>query len=380
MKSLLEKFFAHFSKSSMCLLLILGFANQAFTQTPADQKANQAVRKLYRSLHHAMNDSLVLFGHQDDLAYGIGWKYQKGESDVRRTVGSYPAVFGWDLGHLELGEATNLDSVPFDRMRDFIKTAHKMGSINTISWHLRNPENAGTSWDTSQAIRHVLPGGAKHEAYLAWIDKVADFMNSLKTGFMGKKIPVIFRPYHEHTGSWFWWGKKLCTPEEYIALWRMTVDRLKAQGVNNLLYAYSPAEFNSASHYLERYPGDAYVDVIGFDTYHRNPDDSLATQWFTNRLASSLATMTQIAKEHQKVMVLSETGCEQVPVQNWWTSVLWNSIKNYQPAYVLVWRNGRPDHFYAPYPGHLSQNDFKAFQQHPRVFFQDEWKARKRRK
>ena len=85
--------------------------------------------------------------------------------------------------------------------------------------------------------------------------------------------------------------------------------------------------------------------------------------------------MSQIAADRRKVMVLSETGCEQIPVQNWWTGVLWPAIKNYQPAYVLVWRNGRPDHYYAPYPGQASQEDFKNFQNQPRVFFQDKWKT-----
>lgn len=55
------------------------------------------------------------------------------------------------------------------------------------------------------------------------------------------KVPVLFRPWHEHTGSWFWWGEKLCTPEEYKALWHMTVDILRSDGVDNALYAYSPA-------------------------------------------------------------------------------------------------------------------------------------------
>jgi mannan endo-1,4-beta-mannosidase len=77
-------------------------------------------------------------------------------------------------------------------------------------------------------------------------------------------------------------------------------------------------------------------------------------------------------------MVLSETGCEQIPVSNWWTNVLWPAIKDQHPAYVLLWRNGRPDHYYVPYQGHLSQDDFKDFQRNPRIFFQDEWKAVRR--
>ncbi|MBD0288787.1 MAG: hypothetical protein ICV79_25690 [Flavisolibacter sp.] len=55
----------------------------------------------------------ILFGHQDDLAYGVGWKYEKGRSDIKDVAGDYPAVQGYELGHLELDSLINLDSVPF---------------------------------------------------------------------------------------------------------------------------------------------------------------------------------------------------------------------------------------------------------------------------
>ena len=92
-------------------------------------------------------------------------------------------------------------------------------------------------------------------------------MNTLETE-EGTKIPVIFRPWHEHTGSWFWWGQNLCTADQYKALWRMTHDRMHARGVKNLLYAYSPgSEPKDSTAYLERYPGDDIIDLVGFDTY-----------------------------------------------------------------------------------------------------------------
>lgn len=65
----------------------------------------------------------ILFGHQDDLAYGMGWQYTEGESDMKRVSGSYPSVFGWDIGGLEIGNTKNLDGVPFNYMkRNIIKT------------------------------------------------------------------------------------------------------------------------------------------------------------------------------------------------------------------------------------------------------------------
>ncbi len=75
--------------------------------------------------------------------------------------------------------------------------------------------------------------------------------------------------YHEHTGAWFWWGgSEQCTPEEYKQLWTMTVDHLRnKKNVHNLLYAYSPSETKDETEFLERYPGDEYVDIVGYDCY-----------------------------------------------------------------------------------------------------------------
>jgi hypothetical protein len=219
---------------------------------PSDPKANRRTRELYASLH-SLPGKGIMFGHQDDLAYGIGWKYVPGESDVKRVAGDYPAVYGWDLGHLEMGDTRNIDQVPFDAMRRFIRDGYRRGGVITLSWHLHNPANGGSSWDTTAAVRQVLPGGDKHALYLSWLSRLADFLGSLE--HKGKPIPVLFRPYHELTGSWFWWGEKNCTPEEYIALWRMTADYLRqTRKLNNILLVYSTAEFIDEAHFLERYP------------------------------------------------------------------------------------------------------------------------------
>ena len=57
-----------------------------------------------------------MLGHHDDTVYGIGWEGEEGRSDVK-ACGDYPAVISFDLGELELGNAANLDKVPFDKIR-----------------------------------------------------------------------------------------------------------------------------------------------------------------------------------------------------------------------------------------------------------------------
>ena len=111
--------------------------------------------------------------------------------------------------------------------------------------------------------------GANHAQFRLWLDRLAGFFVGLKSAD-GTCVPVLFRPFHEHTGSGFWWGEAQCTPDEYKALWRFTVEYLRdVKGVHNLLYVYSPDLYRDAEHYTERYPGDEWVDVLGLDAYHR---------------------------------------------------------------------------------------------------------------
>lgn len=331
---------------------------------PSDPKAKAKVGRLYRNMQRLVPTN-IMFGHQDDLAYGVGWKYEEGRSDVKSVTGAYPAVYGWELGHLELDSAKNLDQVPFASIRQYIKTVYKRGGLNTISWHLNNPTNGKSAWDTTRTVKRILPGGPYHAQYLVYLDRLATYLRSLRSGFSA--VPVVFRPFHEHTGSWFWWGEKNCTADEYKTLWRFTADYLRnTKKVHNLLLAYSTSDFTSKEHYLERYPGDEYVDVMGFDTYCSKDLVKYQTE-----LDRQLALLQQLATEHGKVPALTETGYEQLPSATWWTQTLLPTLSKYNLSYVLVWRNGRPDHYYAPYPGQLSAEDFKQFYSSPRVLFQD---------
>jgi mannan endo-1,4-beta-mannosidase len=315
-----------------------------------------------------------MFGHQDDLAYGVDWKDPGGESDVKRVCGDYPAVYGMDLGHLENGSDYNLDSVAFNHMKIFAGEIYDRGGIITFSWHADNPETGGDAWDVSSktTVASILPGGENNEKFTQWLDRLAEFFLSL-TGADGEAIPVIFRPYHENTGSWFWWGKNLCATDEFIELWRFTVDYLcNERNVHNLLFSYSPSSnFNSEKEYLERYPGNRYVDLLGFDYYQASPA-------FGNRyikeVREKLEIVTKVAEEHDKIAALTETGLERIPDPEWWTTVLWTSVKDLKVSYVLVWRNAidRPDHFFAPFPGQDSEDDFIRFYELPGSLFQQD--------
>jgi mannan endo-1,4-beta-mannosidase len=353
-------------KKNYCFFLafLIGLSASFAQSTPTDPQANTLTKQLYNKLQSAVNQGIML-GHQDDLAYGVSWKYKKGNSDIKLVTGQYPAVFGWDLGHIELDKAMNLDSVPFQKMKEFIQNAYEWGGINTISWHLNNPVNGKSSWDKTVTVKHLLPSGSHHQVYKKWLGKVAKFFKSLKDK-NGKAIPIIFRPYHEHTGSWFWWGRDFCTPEEYKALWQMTVKYFRNQKVNNLLYAYSTDYFANEADYLERYPGDEWVDILGFDFYHRNAPQSNAK--FIEEVQRMIKTVENLANQKNKVAAWTETGLEGLPLTDWWTEVLYKAIQDSKIAYVLVWRNANQQHFYAPYPAQPSAEDFKLFSQKEKIW------------
>lgn len=133
-------------------------------------------------------------------------------------------------------------------------------------------------------------------------------------------IPVIFRPWHEHTGSWFWWGQKLCNTDEFIALWRFTFDYLcNEKNIHNLLFAYSSGgDIENTEQYLERYPGNDYVDLMGFD-YYQMPDAGNSS--FTENVSRVLEIVTEAASGQGKLAALTEAGYEGIPDSAWWTQL-----------------------------------------------------------
>lgn len=356
----------------LSFLLAFLFVNIFAAEAQIDKKATKQTKALYKNLKTIWSKA-ALFGQQDATAYGINsdgsrWIGEQDRSDIKTITGEHPAVIGFDLGHIELGKDENLDGVPFEKIRQEIKEQYRRGGVVTISWHPNNPlDNSKTTWDrVEKTIPTILASKESIKFYQKnSLDKLAAFFKSLK-GDKGEPIPVIFRPYHEHTGSWFWWGADHCTPEEYKEFWKLTVNYLqKKKKAHNLLIAYSTDNFTSEEHYLERFPGAEYVDILGFDTYHRNAPESNET--FVNNARRMLSMVKKLGKEMDKPWAITETGLEQVTESKWWTNILLRILEYQGASYVLVWRNGRPDHYYAPYQNQASMADFNKMIKSGRV-------------
>jgi mannan endo-1,4-beta-mannosidase len=308
---------------------------------------------------------------------------------VKETAGAYPALYGWELGDLGREGATeNLDGVRFEHMKRWIKDVYRRGGVSTVSWHMMNLATDGDSWDTTPVVAEMLPGGAHHDEYKRLLDDFAAFAGDLRAdgGFLGlgggEPIPLIFRPFHEMTGGWFWWGRGHVTPEHYKKLWRFTVDYLRDEkDVHHLLYAYSTdglGKMDDYADYYRYYPGDEYVDIMGFDDYStfQSRDDTAGVQ----KMTENIRWLTGEAAARGKVAAVTETGVEGLPDSTYWTGkwlpVLKAQDAPQQIAYLMVWRNANKNrkkgHFYAPYPGQASAPDFRAFKQDPLMLFEDE--------
>ena len=336
----------------------------------ADDNALVPAKKLYHDINAIAKEGIA-FGHQDATAYGVGWQHEDHTnqimSDVKKVTGKFPAIHGFDIGHLELGKEENLDTVSFALMKDHIQKLHEKGALITMSWHANNPVSGGGSWETTLAVSEILEGGQEREKYELWIKRLATFFKSLKTKD-GESIPVVFRPFHEMNGSWFWWGGKNTSPEEYKQLWRETVQLLQENDVHNLLYAYSPNTMSSEADFDKYFPGSEYVDVLGVDIYNHSGNEA-----FTRSLKTNLEILRKKGAIYDKPFALTEGGNNNFGEDPfWWTQVLYPGIKNSGAAWMLMWRNDRPSHYFATYPGEVSEEDFKDFEALEEVLFLDE--------
>lgn len=331
----------------------------------ADKNATAETKALYANLWKVQGEGFM-FGHHDGLLYGRDWISESGRSDVKEVCGDYPAVYSIDFAEV-MDDRSASDGLNADRRRTILE-ARKRGEVIMANCHLNNPLTGGDSWDNTDntVVRKILEeGSGVNVTYKSWLDRLAAFVSDLKDE-NGKLIPIIFRPYHEHTQTWSWWGRNCTTQEEFISLWRFTVDYLKDhKGVHNLIFAISPQldAAGSIDNLLYRWPGDAYVDFIGMDSYHGTNSDALSV---------NVKNLEQLSKEKKKPCGITETGIEGIrnstgnEYADYWTKEILLPVIGKDISMVVMWRNKYDPahtghHFYGPWIGHSSAADFVKF-------------------
>lgn len=355
------------------LLIALSFSNTPYTQAAesslhiVDSNATKNTKALFSYLQSVSGEH-ILFGQQHVTDEGLTLtnnppRVASEQSDIFHSTGDYPALFGWDTlsisGDEKPGVKGDLEQ-SITNLAASMKKVHELGGILTLSMHPDNFATGGRYNDTSgNTVATILPGGENNEKLNAYLDNIASLATQLKDD-SGESIPFIFRPFHEQTGGWFWWGAHQTTPEQYKALFRYTVEYLRdTKDVHNILYGFSPGAgpAGDLDRYLATYPGDAYVDIFGIDNYD-NKANAGSAAWL-NGLVTDLAMLVDLAEERGKIAALTEFGYSAQGMNqtgntlDWYTKVL-DAIKAdpkaKKIAYMQTWANfGWPNNMFVPY-------------------------------
>jgi len=346
-----------------------------------DPRATFETKALYSNLW-AIKDKGFMFGHHDDLWCGRYWIGEEGRSDTKEVCGDYPAAQGVDFAEL-IDDRYASDPTNNARKLNSVKQAYDLGMVNIVCLHMDNPLTFNTpggdhyykggAWDNSsnQVVKRILTDGSEVQTtYKLWMDRLADIIKNLK-GSDGKTIPIILRPYHEHNHTWSWWGSSCTTEQEYIDLWRWTVQYLRdTKDVHNVIYAISPQIDNQGTEgeYLLRWPGDEYVDFLGMDCYQ-----GINNSVFT----SNLKTLSKISQTKRKPCGVTETGVQGFKKKTYWTENIHApmSAEGGKVTLLVTWRNKyvgnneSDDHYFSVYKGHASEADFVKMYQADNTFF-----------
>ncbi|MBF8148579.1 beta-mannosidase [Winogradskyella sp. F6397] len=333
----------------------------------------------------ALSKTNFVVGQHD--AFHSFYNDNEGESDMMKTTGSDPGLLGSDFMFITDDNNDGTTSNWYQQQEQIITSnaieAYNKGMINTFCWHMREPYEGDyfyasemTEFQRNNALVSILPDGANHDYYKQKLQKIAEVANSM-VGNDGNLVPFIFRPFHEFDGDWFWWGKAYCSPQQFKELWQFTVTYLRdTLQVNNILFAFSPdSSFFSAAEYLNRYPGDAYVDILGMDNYTDFNNQGQAALESANE---KLQIITELAKDRVKIAALTEsayivTPGENNPISGFYANHMYNALSNnnVEIGYMMFWSN-TTNTYCTPPPGQPSTADFLEFVDKPRSILQNE--------
>jgi mannan endo-1,4-beta-mannosidase len=223
-----------------------GFSQSSFgATTTADPNAMQDAKRIlayYYSLT-SKTDTRVIAGQLAYYSSGFAQGYTQNIVGLQTATGKWVALLGADYN--------SSITTPTPTLISWFKA----GGLVAVSDHLPSPGG------TLASI--IVPGGTGNSAWMATLDQRAAALKTLQDS----GVVVIWRPFLEMNGGWFWWGNGDVTA--FVALWRHMFNYFTTtKGLHNLLWNYSP---NIGANVTKYYPGDAYVDIVGLDGYYAEP-------------------------------------------------------------------------------------------------------------
>ena len=233
---------------------------------PVNKNTNATTRALLERLYTTVDENKVFSGlHHNQLFMP---NYLKDLNRIDEAVkGAVPMVWGGDLAW----DADKVVEMSIDH--------HQKGYLISMTWHAARPFDRGPvnfrhqtqgKFSQEQWAELVTEGSDMHKMWIEQVDSIAQYLKVLQE----HDVPVLWRPFHEMNGEWFWWGDRR-GENGFAVLWKMLYHRLTDHhGLNNLIWVWNPN--NPRKHPVDNkmgyelyYPGNDYVDVLGADVYHR---------------------------------------------------------------------------------------------------------------
>lgn len=233
---------------------------------PVNADASPAAHRLLARLHE-VSGSRTLSGQHNTPREPSFYTDQAEE-----LTGQHPAVWGQDFGFSGAGDMDGVEYRP-PVVAEAIRQ-HEQGSVVTLMWHAVRPTEAEPVTFEGSICRGPLDqpdwddllteGTATHARWLDQVDVIAGCLATLRDA----DVPVLWRPYHEMNGDWFWWGGRT-GPAGYAALYRALYTRFtEVHHLDNLVWVWNPnAPRGNAGPYVDYFPGTDVVDVLAADVY-----------------------------------------------------------------------------------------------------------------
>jgi mannan endo-1,4-beta-mannosidase len=254
--------------AAAALLLCSGSASPAGPADPVNPNASPEARALLRYLH-SISGRYTLSGQHNFPNTIARWTDRAYD-----FAGKYPAVFGQDFGFQGGDDKDSILARP--ALIAEVKRQYRNGAIVTLTWHAVRPtddepvsfresvQGKLSDFEWSELLR---PGSRLYERWCVQVDVIAGYLRQLQDA----RIPVLWRPYHEVNGGWFWWGGRK-GKDGSAALYRQLFDRfVKVHKLDNLVWVWNANAPGPPSGgpgpYADFFPGSQYADVLSSDIY-----------------------------------------------------------------------------------------------------------------